>query len=39
MNTRWSRYLVGVGLVATLVSTSGCSSWRGLNSLPMPGTQ
>lgn len=39
MTTGRSRYLVGVGLIATLIATSGCSNWRGLNSLPMPGTQ
>jgi phospholipid/cholesterol/gamma-HCH transport system substrate-binding protein len=34
------RYLLRCAAVcAALIAASGCSSWRGLNSLPMPGTQ
>ena len=39
MTSARNRHLLGVAAVATLVVVSGCSSWRGLNSLPMPGTQ
>ena len=39
MNHRWVRRLVaGVAATAMLVMVSGCG-WRGLNSLPLPGTQ
>jgi phospholipid/cholesterol/gamma-HCH transport system substrate-binding protein len=34
------RYLLRCAAVCVaLIAASGCSSWRGLNSLPMPGTQ
>lgn len=39
MTATRSRHLLGIAAVAALVAISGCSSWRGLNSLPMPGTQ
>jgi phospholipid/cholesterol/gamma-HCH transport system substrate-binding protein len=36
---RW-RYLLRSFVACTaLIAAAGCSSWRGLNSLPMPGTQ
>ena len=36
---RW-RYLLRCVVVCTaLIAVAGCSTWRGLNSLPMPGTQ
>ena len=36
MNLRWRRGAAGV-LLAVVTATAGCQ-WRGLNSLPMPGT-
>ena len=36
MNLRWRRGAAGV-LLAVVAATAGCQ-WRGLNSLPMPGT-
>ena len=35
---RW-RYLLRCVVVCTALCACGCSNWRGLNSLPMPGTQ
>ena len=37
--TRPRRTVSGVIAVAVLVGVSGCGDWRGLNTLPMPGTQ
>jgi phospholipid/cholesterol/gamma-HCH transport system substrate-binding protein len=36
---RWTNLLRCVAVAVALITVSGCSSWRGLNSLPMPGTQ
>jgi phospholipid/cholesterol/gamma-HCH transport system substrate-binding protein len=36
---RWTYLLRCVAVGVALIAASGCSSWRGLNSLPMPGTQ
>jgi phospholipid/cholesterol/gamma-HCH transport system substrate-binding protein len=36
---RWRYLLRCAAVCAALIVASGCSSWRGLNSLPMPGTQ
>jgi phospholipid/cholesterol/gamma-HCH transport system substrate-binding protein len=36
---RWRSLLRCVAVGVALIAVSGCSSWRGLNSLPMPGTQ
>jgi phospholipid/cholesterol/gamma-HCH transport system substrate-binding protein len=33
------RVLSGIVAVACVTMTSGCAGWRGLNSLPMPGTE
>jgi phospholipid/cholesterol/gamma-HCH transport system substrate-binding protein len=37
MRARWIRTAAGV--VALAAALSGCSSWRGLNSLPLPGVE
>ncbi|WP_099023023.1 MCE family protein [Mycolicibacterium palauense] len=39
--TRRQRFLVTVTVAATALSAllSGCSGWRGLNSMPVPGTE
>jgi phospholipid/cholesterol/gamma-HCH transport system substrate-binding protein len=37
--THMRRILSGVTAVAVLAGATGCGEWRGLNSLPMPGTQ
>ncbi|MBI3213644.1 MAG: MCE family protein [Mycobacterium sp.] len=34
-----NRTVVALTILAAAVATGGCSQWRGLNSLPMPGTQ
>lgn len=36
---RWFRTLATVLTVALVCAGTGCSDWRGLNSLPMPGTE
>jgi phospholipid/cholesterol/gamma-HCH transport system substrate-binding protein len=36
---RWRYLLRCVVMCTALIAASGCSNWRGLNSLPMPGTQ
>jgi len=36
---RWRYLLRCVAVCTALIAASGCSTWRGLNSLPMPGTQ
>ncbi len=36
--SRWRRAVVALAVTATLSAVPGCS-WRGLNSLPLPGTQ
>jgi phospholipid/cholesterol/gamma-HCH transport system substrate-binding protein len=36
---RWTYLLRCVAVGVALIAVSGCSSWHGLNSLPMPGTQ
>jgi phospholipid/cholesterol/gamma-HCH transport system substrate-binding protein len=33
------RAMVVLAMIAALASTSGCGDWRGLNSVPVPGTQ
>jgi phospholipid/cholesterol/gamma-HCH transport system substrate-binding protein len=36
----WSRAVIAAGLaLLVIVGQSGCSNWRGANSLPLPGTQ
>jgi phospholipid/cholesterol/gamma-HCH transport system substrate-binding protein len=37
--TRMRRTVSSVTALAMLIGISGCGDWRGLNSLPMPGTQ
>lgn len=39
MPIRWSRTLACSAVVIATAAATGCSDWRGLNSLPMPGTQ
>ena len=39
MTTRSLRLLVAVLATAMAVATSGCSDWKGANSLPLPGTK
>jgi phospholipid/cholesterol/gamma-HCH transport system substrate-binding protein len=39
MTTRWLRLLGAVLATAMAVAISGCSEWRGANSLPLPGTK
>jgi len=36
---RWRSVLRCVVVCTALIAVAGCSTWRGLNSLPMPGTQ
>ncbi|CAA0124867.1 Lipoprotein LprN [Mycolicibacterium vanbaalenii] len=38
MRTRWPRTAPAIGLVLAAMLLAGCG-WRGLNTLPMPGTQ
>ena len=38
-HVHWNRVLTALIIVTALAATSGCAQWRGLNSLPMPGTQ
>lgn len=38
MSTPWWRYLLRCLVIGAIALSCGCSSWRGLNSLPMPGT-
>lgn len=33
------RIVASIALIAVVAGISGCGNWRGLNSLPMPGTQ
>jgi phospholipid/cholesterol/gamma-HCH transport system substrate-binding protein len=40
MGARWSRPFTASALaVLSVAAVSACSSWRGVNSLPLPGTQ
>ncbi|ACC42462.1 mce related protein [Mycobacterium marinum] len=40
MWARWTtRIRIAAGIAALAVAVSGCSGWRGLNSLPLPGVQ
>ncbi|MDC8972769.1 virulence factor Mce family protein [Mycobacterium marinum] len=40
MWTGWTtRIRIAAGIAALAVAVSGCSGWRGLNSLPLPGVQ
>ena len=40
MRARWCRALTASALaVLSVAAVSACSSWRGVNSLPLPGTQ
>ncbi|BBX54695.1 mce related protein [Mycobacterium shottsii] len=40
MWARWTtRIRIAAGIAALAVALSGCSGWRGLNSLPLPGVQ
>lgn len=39
MPGRWHRMLACSVVVIATAAAPGCSDWRGLNSLPMPGTQ
>ncbi|RFZ55802.1 mce related protein [Mycobacterium marinum] len=40
MWARWTtRIRIAAGIAALVVAVSGCSGWRGLNSLPLPGVQ
>lgn len=40
MWTGWTtRLRIAAGIAALAVAVSGCSGWRGLNSLPLPGVQ
>jgi phospholipid/cholesterol/gamma-HCH transport system substrate-binding protein len=40
MGARWSRAFTASALaVLSVAAVSACSSWRGVNSLPLPGTQ
>ncbi|AGC63806.1 MCE family lipoprotein LprM [Mycobacterium liflandii 128FXT] len=40
MRAGWTtRIRIAAGIAALAVAVSGCSGWRGLNSLPLPGVQ
>jgi phospholipid/cholesterol/gamma-HCH transport system substrate-binding protein len=39
MQRSWSRCGSVAVLAVGMLLSSGCANWRGLNSLPMPGTQ
>jgi phospholipid/cholesterol/gamma-HCH transport system substrate-binding protein len=39
MTRNWARAGIGALVVAAAALLSGCSSWQGLNSLPLPGTE
>jgi phospholipid/cholesterol/gamma-HCH transport system substrate-binding protein len=39
MRSQHIRNIIASGLAVAAVSLSGCSDWRGANSLPLPGTQ
>jgi phospholipid/cholesterol/gamma-HCH transport system substrate-binding protein len=39
MTRNWARAGIGALVVAGATLLSGCSSWQGLNSLPLPGTE
>ncbi|MDC8982694.1 virulence factor Mce family protein [Mycobacterium marinum] len=40
MWAKWTtRIRIAAGIAALAVAVSGCSGWRGLNSLPLPGVQ
>jgi phospholipid/cholesterol/gamma-HCH transport system substrate-binding protein len=36
--SRWRRWTAGIAAIAAVAGASGCG-WRGLNSLPLPGTE
>ncbi|SEA61260.1 MULTISPECIES: MCE family protein [unclassified Mycobacterium] len=40
MKSRWLRHAGSAAiLIAVVAGTGGCTEWRGLNSLPLPGTE
>jgi phospholipid/cholesterol/gamma-HCH transport system substrate-binding protein len=39
MRPQWSRLIAGAVMVLVALALTGCGSWRGLNSIPLPGTQ
>ena len=39
MNRTWQRRLATIAVLTAMVATVGGCGWRGLNSLPLPGTQ